>query len=424
MSNYLAIATVTASLQKMLQDAVQADVEGARVTTIRLDSIGKGSPETGVNIFLYRVAPLNWRNADLPGRRSNGELIKRPQMALELNYMLTFYGNESELEPQRLLGSVIRTLNSQPILTQSMIESTVLDANYRYLEDSDLQEQIESIKFMFLPLSTEDLSKTWSVFFQTPYSLSVAYQASVVLIEGQEIPHPALPVRESRARVIVNKPTINEIISYDPHSQLWKSNKQPLILSDSAIAIFGYKLKGEKTLVRINSVEKEINLDEVTDKQISLNLSIFAEHELRAGVQSLQVVQQSPENYNLLVSSNVFPFVLLPTIKKIEVIEVEELDDDLYSATLRLSISPMVGKKQPTFVLLNELSSQNPSAYIFKVPSRETDTNIISVKINNVKRGEYLVRIKVSEVESLLDIDRTSNSGNYYYNAPKIFINS
>ncbi|NJL86318.1 MAG: hypothetical protein HC886_10615 [Leptolyngbyaceae cyanobacterium SM1_1_3] len=51
MSNYLAIATVTATLQRTLQAAVQLDVEGSRVTTVRPSDIGNGTPETGVNVF-------------------------------------------------------------------------------------------------------------------------------------------------------------------------------------------------------------------------------------------------------------------------------------------------------------------------------------------------------------------------------------
>ncbi|CAD5954228.1 hypothetical protein [Planktothrix agardhii] len=41
MSNYLGIATVTATLQRMLQQSVQTDVEGARVTTSRPENTGE-----------------------------------------------------------------------------------------------------------------------------------------------------------------------------------------------------------------------------------------------------------------------------------------------------------------------------------------------------------------------------------------------
>ena len=62
------------------------------------------------------------------------------------------------------------------------------------LDGSNLADAVERVKFTQSPLSLEELSKLWSVFFQAPYALSVAYQATVVLIDGEENPSPALPV--------------------------------------------------------------------------------------------------------------------------------------------------------------------------------------------------------------------------------------
>ena len=45
-----------------------------------------------------------------------------------------------------------------------------------------------------LPLNVEDLSKIWLMFSQIPYSLSVAYEARVLLIEAEEAAQPAPPV--------------------------------------------------------------------------------------------------------------------------------------------------------------------------------------------------------------------------------------
>jgi hypothetical protein len=421
MSNYLAIATVTATLQKMLQDAVQSDVEGARITTVKPDTIGKATPETGVNIFLYRVAPLNWRSSDLPGKRSTGDYVKRPQIALELNYMFTVYGNETELEPQRLLGSVIRTLNSNPMLEKNLIRGTIFDSNFRFLEGSDLQEQIESIKFMFLPLSTEDLSKIWSVFFQTPYSLSVAYQVNAVLIEGKEIPRRALPVREFRPQIVAFGCLIKEIISLDPLTKYWKSS-QPLILSNSSILISGERLKGEITIVRINSVDKEINPDDVAENKIFLNLTSFAEHELRAGVQGMSILQRNYLDDRISITSNVFPFVIFPRITDLELVSCEEIEDNLYLAQVRLLVNPFVGSDQLVYLILNELSADKTGGYVFKVPFRDSATNNLTVPITNVKSGEYLVRIQVNNVDSLLGIDTETDLVDLPYNSPTIFI--
>lgn len=73
---------------------------------------------------------------------------------------------------------MVRALNSRPVLTRQMIQETLANPAYGYLGKSNLGEAIELVKFTPLPLSLEELSKLWSVFFQTPYTLSVAYQGT------------------------------------------------------------------------------------------------------------------------------------------------------------------------------------------------------------------------------------------------------
>ncbi len=421
MSNYLAIATVTATLQRILQSAIEADVEGARVTTIRPDGIGRSTPETGVNIYLYKVTPVNWRNADLPTRRTSGVVVKRPQIALDLNYILTFYGNEVELQPQRLLGSVLRTLHARPILSQEIIEATINDSTFWYLRESDLSQEVESIKVIPLILSTEDLSKIWSVFFQTPYSLSVAYQASVVLIESEDIPRRALPVRDPQVRTIPYKPIIDQIISLDELRQVWRGNPAQPILADSPIKIVGRILEGEKTLVRIRNTE--VYGQEVSQQTISVNLASFASESLRAGIQSLQVVHRDNNN-SRIVESNIFPFVLIPKIITVQISSIKNIenrDDDSRLVDIIISTNPFIGKGQQLILLLNEISIDNPQEYKFKIPSRQEDTQTIPFTIPEIKTGDYLVRSQVDDVESLLDVDNQPNSASYQqYIAPRI----
>lgn len=185
MSNYLAIATVTMALRDILQNAAQAAIPGANVTVRRPENVGNdGQDKAGINLFLYQVTPNPaWTNTDLPTRNFNGQLVQRPQVALDLYYLLSFHGSELEMEPQRLLGSTTIALHTQPILTPEVIRSTV--ANTSYLAMSNLAEQGELVKFAPLNLSLEELSKLWSVFFQVPYTLSMIYRASVVLIEAE-----------------------------------------------------------------------------------------------------------------------------------------------------------------------------------------------------------------------------------------------
>ena len=201
------------------------------------------------NLYLYQVTPnVAWRNADLPTRNSDGQLVQRPRAAFDLHYLLTFYGNEAQLEPQRLVGSVVRILHAQPLLTRQMIRSTITAATFDYLADSDLADEIEMVKFTPLPLSLEELSKLWSVFFQTPYTLSLAYEGMVIFIEAAQLTRQALPVRERNVYVrAFRQPVIERVESQ-------AGEGQPVV-AGSTLVIGGKRLRGDVTRVRVGGIE-------------------------------------------------------------------------------------------------------------------------------------------------------------------------
>ena len=191
MSNALAIATVTTALAQIVRTAAQSAVNGAEVVTGRPDP--NATPSHRIHLFLYQVLPnASWRNLDLPTRSADGKVVNRPTAALDLHYLLAFYGSETELETQRMLGAVVRELHSKPVLTRQMVRDAV--ASQPFLTGSNLADAVEQVRFAPLPVTVEEMSKIWSVFFQTPYALSVAYQGTVVLIEAEEGGQPALPV--------------------------------------------------------------------------------------------------------------------------------------------------------------------------------------------------------------------------------------
>lgn len=434
MSNHYAIATVTACLKSLLNDAIEADFEEFEITTVRPDTIGKDPQGKGVNIFLYRVAPAQWNNADLPGRRSPGQPLKRPHIALDLNYILTFYGKEEILEPQLFLGSAIRALESKAILDKETIEKAKLNDKSGYLKKSNLAEQIQSIKFIPIPLSTEDLSKIWSVFFQTPYFLSIAYQASMVLIESQDIPSRALPVRQAGAKISSVKPLISEIISFNELSNMWGKTKDRPIFANSKIDILGTRLSGQLTKLRIGTAEVEPK--GVSDRKISIDLSSISAKKLRAGLQGIQVIHydiaqknRETEQSNIKIiprrvrQSNTSPFMLLPIIESVQVTTVQNTSDELRSAVITIAVNPNIGKTQRVVVLLNEISDRDPAEYLFDIPIRDEDTNQITTTISQVKPGNYLVRVSIDGAESLLGVERDSQSPDFEkYIKPKLTI--
>ncbi len=414
MSNYLAIATVTATLQRLLQAAVQVDVDGARVTTVRPDNAGGAVPETGINLFLYRVAPnATWRNADLRTRTSDGQFTKRPQAALDLHYLLTCYGNEVELEPQRLMGSAIRTLHAQPHLTPVMMREAIASPSFRFLQDSNLSDQIESIKLLPLGLTTEELANLWSTFFQTPYALSVAYQVGVVLIESDDIPQRALPVRDRRFAIMPTQPTVDQVVAA-------AGSREPITVS-STLKILGHRLRGEQTQVRIGPVE--VPPAKVRDREITLDLATVPVNTLKAGVQSLQVIHRTTADPLRGTESNVVPFVLRPVLNDIQIAELTHEGENERQGELILTVNPPLHQGQRLTLFLNQRADRNPAAYSFDAIKREAVSATIFVPLRQVKPGEYLVRIQVDGAESRLEVDQDVNSPTFeQYIAPIVVI--
>jgi hypothetical protein len=187
MSNHLAIATVTATLKALLNQAVQA-VPGSLVTSLRPDAIGKGEFVRGVNVFLY-LATINaaLENQDTPMRRADGTAVDVPCTPLDLHYLFTFYGDEAMLEPQILMGSTFAVLRRQPILTSSLIRDAIAGMTAPDLRQSNLAEQLPRITVTPLRLDVDLLHKLWPN-YQCPYLLSAAFRCSVVLIHSNVAP--------------------------------------------------------------------------------------------------------------------------------------------------------------------------------------------------------------------------------------------
>jgi Pvc16 N-terminal domain len=419
MSNYLAIATITATLQRILQASVQRDMDGVRITAVKPGMIGNGTPESGVNLFLYHVTRNPAISTDLAASRLKSTGNRR-QTPLELYYMLSFYGNDTELEPHRLLGSVVRTFSDRATISSEMIQDTIKDSSFTFLAESDLGEHIQQLVIAPVDLSMEDLSKVWSVFFQAPYLLSLAYKVTVVMIDGEEAGRRALPVRDRSFNGILpfaSYPVVEQIIP--------KTGKMEPILRDSTVLIRGRQLRGQLTSVRLGQAEMDVTASmEISEIQISLPLGLISPMILRAGVQDLQVIHRTIEGDRQCQSeSNVLPFVLRPCLNKIEVLSQSGRGDDLRSAEISIQVNLQVGRSQRVLLLLNEWSVENPKIYVFTVPSRQIDTDNLQISVADVCAGEYLVRLQIDGADSLLEVDTQSESPTFnWYHSPRVLI--
>lgn len=452
MSNYLAIATATETLRTLLSDTAGQDVPGVQVKTTRPDLLVSKDQPTEINIYLYQVTPnAAYRNSDLPTRRADGTVVHRPMAALDLHYMISFYGNETALEPQRLLGSVVRTLHAQPFLTHEKIRQTVLN-NAGILNGSNLAEQVELVKFSPLHLSLEEFSKIWSIFYQIPYVLSVAYLASVVLIEEEISTQNALPVltRNVYAEPF-HQPVVEQIVAQPDANQPTGANRPNVLITlNKTLLIQGQRLQGGAgTLVQIDGIE--VQPTNITDTQITLPLATTSGRRLRdganvtlvdglrAGVQGLQVIHRRQMgvdkakdalNWHRGVESNVVPFVLHPIITQ---------PINAAAGSINVKLQPVVSRPQRVVLLLNEFSATprqpgaalaraysfvaNPLDQVWKDTTGQTvpntdpgkisdndTTETITFSISGVASGPYLVRVQVDGAESVLDVDTNPQS--------------
>jgi hypothetical protein len=430
MSNHLAIATVTATLQRLIQSVIQHDVDGARVTTLKPNSIGSSTPESGINIFLYQVAyNTALRNNDTASFRSKKGPIRR-QSSLDLFYMLSAYGNDTELEPQRLLGSVIRALSDKTILTTEMIEGAIADTSY--LAESDLASQIQQVTLNPVAMDVDELSKVWSTFFQAPYSLSLVYKVMAVVIDGEVSAQRALPVRETRFGRIMPfpvQPVIERVLA--------EAGARSPIDETTMLRIVGSHLQANsqthRTLVKVG--DAEVVPIAVTATELAFSLKDISPADLRAGIQTVQVLHYSSEysseqNRNadekkttIPVTSNAIPFVLRPTITSVSVGELEGIDDDPRSGTLQVSTQLPVGPTQQVMLVLNEYSIDSPVNYLFEALPREADSHSFVIPLHNVKPGDYLVCLRVDRADSLLGVDTNPDSQTFnWFDSPRVII--
>lgn len=421
MSNARAIAAVTATLRDVLAPTVQGAVGGASISTVRPAKIqtNDGDGDTRVNLFLYQATPnAAFRNVDIPTRRRDGDLAQRPRLGLDLHYLLSFIGDEAEQEPERLLGAVVTALHARPQLDRDAIRATIATATggdpSHFLATADLAEQVELVKFTPIALNLEELSKLWSVFFQVPYCLSIAYLASVVILEAELTPSPALPVRR---RLLTDeqlrRPQLDGVEAVAPAVAIVVGD--PLVLT-------GHRLRGDHTRVRIGNQLIEPDPAQITETRIQVPLAVppFSIDGLRAGVVAAQVVHrrwlgQPPEPHGG-VESEAVAFVLRPRIRTLLgvpqiTISAEQLDGEgLPFRTVSVEVEPRVGARQRAKILLNQVGGS--AALALDVAERSADGNILEAPARSLVAGDiFHARVRIDGAESLLDGDAEGYTG-------------
>jgi hypothetical protein len=406
MSNFLALAMATETVRQLLDAAVKADVDsGAEATAVRPGGDTPGgpgkTPKLGVNIFLYQVTPnAAYRNCDLPTRTGDGAILQRPRAALDLHYLLSCYGDDRQLEPQRCLGSAVRTLHQEAVLTRAQIVAA--KPAFAFLANSDLDTDVELVKFTPTQLSFEDLSKLWSILLQTPYALSTTYMASLVLLEGKETPTLAPPATRRNLVVLPFMQPIVDRVLWAANPADPPGNDPPLVVGDT-LTLVGRHLRGEITWVRVGDA---VTLaDSATDTRVTAKLAEppFPAGSLRAGAQAITVTH----GISFGTAADPHRGPTSPVVAQVVSPKITAVSAPSHT-TVDTVVTPTVGKTQRVQLILNSLAPGPPASHVFSQPLT-ADTNSIAFTISGVPTGDYLVRISVDGAESPLDVDGSGN---------------
>ncbi|MCB0258569.1 MAG: DUF4255 domain-containing protein [Calditrichaeota bacterium] len=172
MPDYAAIADVSETLKKMLQEGLDSTF-GVNQVIVTLDSPKKIEEENNtenklLSVFLYKVL----ENSDLknrPAAVSNSNVKKPTPLSFDLYYMLTPYGADED-NKLKILGRAAQIMYDNAILQGSLLQK-------KY---SGTPEQL---KISFTPLTQESIVQTWQA-LEASMRVAVYYLVTPVEIES------------------------------------------------------------------------------------------------------------------------------------------------------------------------------------------------------------------------------------------------
>lgn len=402
MSNHLAIATVSAAIGRLIQGGLDEDVPGATVSHERPGGAADDA-RRGVTVFLYQVTPnAALRNADLPGRDPGGRLVQRPAAALDLHYLLTCFGDASAFEPERIMASLARRLHEHAVLDPALIAAALEDAqNAAALLGSDLGSAPERVRLAPTPLNLEELSKLWSILFQTSYRLSVAYRASAVQIESRAEAAGGLPVRRRGGFVLPIAQA--EIVAVRA-----EAGAALPILPGTRILVTGRGLdRGVLTLNGIVATPAS-----VTESRIEMHLTpaSLGGASLPAGVVAARIRLPPPAGAptHLARETAAFPFLLRPTVAPGAVTAGPPDAEGRRDGTIAVTLTPALAAGQEVRLILDRAAPRPPVSAVLapNIPANAVfPLADVIFGFNDLPAGTYLVRVQVDGAESAMTVE-------------------
>lgn len=391
MSNTLAIAVTTAVIESRIRTLyTDGGLSGLNVEA----RLPRGDePDDGTYLQAYRIAPNpTLRGLDLPTRRPDGTVVQRPRLAIDIDYAVAFVGDAATYMTERMAGLVLTDFHANPELTTTEIQDylTGLAADHP-LRNADLGDQLERVKLTVLPLSLEDLSRVWGLGNQSWYALTVAFHASVIILDADVQPTAGLPVLTTGIHVT---PTVG------PRITAIESSERSLAVAvldatpAESLVVRGHDLRSSSTWLRIGG-----ELVEVPDSAFvadGIELPLVPALSVPAGVTSVEVLHRvalgsPPDPWRVAAVSNSLPVTLLPTVSLPPSPVTTAATPG--SIDVRLFVAPPPGPEQDVTLLLDRVAGSPPVHASSSL--RRFDAGQLVFTLPRPAPGTYLVRLRI-----------------------------
>ncbi len=183
----LAIAAVTMALKRLLQSALNRSPLGGEVRTDRPDRVPDAATPV-VNLYLHHglINPFMRNDDVLPdidraAGAATARLTRRRRVPLQLNYLLSFYGDDRTLAPQRLMAGCVAALHDTPVLSAEAIAAGAQATLSR--PDPVSAAGFEDVVLTVGGISLDDSFRLWSM-IKAPFALSIACEAATAVVYG------------------------------------------------------------------------------------------------------------------------------------------------------------------------------------------------------------------------------------------------
>ena len=160
------------SLSNSLRDLIESNLE-INQNDIHFESPGELNPlpDQGLSLFLYKISenPFLKNSDDIQEKYSNPEVLKKPPLPLDLYYLVTPFG--SGTTKLITIEKILQLFHERSILREDVLSRDLVEHGNK------------EIRIVLNDLTIEQVNNLLGMFPNLPYSLSISYIVTPLLLE-------------------------------------------------------------------------------------------------------------------------------------------------------------------------------------------------------------------------------------------------